>query len=45
MKNKIVGIALALSIALTMPGCVDGTTTVVSSNESETVPVSYEALM
>lgn len=45
MKNKIVGIALALSIALTMPGCVGGTTTVISSNESETVPVSYEALM
>lgn len=45
MNNKIAGIALALSIALTMPGCVDGTTTVISSNEFETVPVSYEALM
>ena len=46
MKNKkIAGIALALSIVLSMPGCVDGTVTVVSSNESETIPVSYEALM
>lgn len=30
MNNKIAGIALALSIALTMPGCVGGTITVIS---------------
>lgn len=45
MKNKFIGIVLALGITFTMVGCGDGSTVVVSVNEAETVAVTYEALM
>ena len=43
MKNKIVGIVMALCLTFEMVGCGDGSTVAVSANEAETVAVTYEA--
>ena len=40
MKNKFIGIVLALGLTLAMVGCGDGSTVAVSANEAETVAVT-----